>query len=46
MVKQAVGREPVWPECMPGTHGIADGQPATPPEEQGGADTQQVGARA
>ena len=47
MVKQAIGREPVWPECMPGTHGIADGQPASPPEEKGkGAEKEDVGARA
>lgn len=46
MVKLAMDREPIWPECMPGTHGIADGQPASPESEQGGADTDDVGARA
>jgi alkylation response protein AidB-like acyl-CoA dehydrogenase len=46
MVKLAMDREPVWPECMPGTHGIADGQPVSPEQEQGGADTEDVGARA
>src|SRR3954469_9075832 len=35
VLEQASGRDPVWPECMPGTHGIADGPPASPPEEQG-----------
>jgi hypothetical protein len=47
MLKQATNREPVWPECMPGTHGIADGQPVSPESEQGkGAETEDVGARA
>ncbi|HSP38549.1 MAG TPA: acyl-CoA dehydrogenase family protein [Frankiaceae bacterium] len=47
MLKQAMNREPVWPECMPGTHGIADGQPVSPEEEQGkGAEPKDVGARA
>jgi alkylation response protein AidB-like acyl-CoA dehydrogenase len=47
MVKEASRREPVWPECMPGTHGIADGQPVSPAEEQGKeAEQQDVGVRA
>jgi alkylation response protein AidB-like acyl-CoA dehydrogenase len=47
LLKEATNREPVWPECMPGTHGIADGQPASPAEEQGkGAEQKDVGARA
>ena len=47
MLTQATDREPVWPECMPGTHGIADGQPASPEEEKGkGAESEDVGARA
>src|SRR3954451_12454809 len=35
MAKEATNREPVWPECMPGTHGIADGQPASPEDVKG-----------
>lgn len=46
LVKQAAVREPVWQECMPGSHGIADGQPASPPETQGRtAASEAVGAR-
>src|SRR3954465_11546890 len=30
MLKQASNREPVWPECMPGSHGIASGQVLSP----------------
>ena len=40
LAKQAAGREPMWPECMPGAEGIAEGQGA---EEQKEAP---VGARA
>ncbi len=46
LVKEASSREPVWPECMPGTHGIADGTPASPDDEKGQADKSDVGARA
>jgi hypothetical protein len=28
MAKQAAGREPMWPECMPGAEGLAKGQGA------------------
>src|SRR4051794_1770811 len=34
MVKQAGGREPVWPESMPGADGIESGESAPSPEEQ------------
>jgi hypothetical protein len=34
ILKEAGAREPVWPECMPGSHGIADGHPVSPPEEK------------
>jgi alkylation response protein AidB-like acyl-CoA dehydrogenase len=47
MAKEATNREPVWPECMPGTHGVADGQPASPEGEQGkSAEQKDVGAHA
>jgi len=26
MLKAAQGRDPIWPEHMPGTHGIASGE--------------------
>jgi hypothetical protein len=28
MAKQAADREPMWPECMPGAEGLAEGQGA------------------
>ena len=31
MVRQAEGRDPIWPEHMPGTHGIASGERASEP---------------
>jgi hypothetical protein len=50
MLKQASNREPVWPECMPGTHGIASGQSLSPEHKKGTAeapaDDTGVGAKA
>ena len=40
MAKQAADREPMWPECMPGSEGLARGQGAEEPREE------PVGARA
>src|SRR3954468_10902952 len=40
MAKQAADREPMWPECMPGSEGLARGQGAEEPREA------PVGARA
>jgi hypothetical protein len=34
MMKQAEAREPVWPEMMPGSEGVASGEPAPDPSEQ------------
>ena len=28
LAKQAAEREPMWPECMPGAEGLAEGQGA------------------
>jgi alkylation response protein AidB-like acyl-CoA dehydrogenase len=40
LAKQAAGREPMWPECMPGAEGLARGQGAEKEEDA------PVGARA
>src|SRR4051795_8560176 len=37
MAKQAAGREPMWPECMPGAEGLAAGQGAEGQAEEVGA---------
>ena len=42
MLKQASERDPIWPESMPGAHGIASGEAAPSPEEQ----REQAGATA
>ena len=46
MVKQAQGREPVWPEAMPGAPGVASGEDAPSPEEQESETQEKVGAAA
>jgi alkylation response protein AidB-like acyl-CoA dehydrogenase len=47
MLKEAAKREPVWPECMPGSHGIADGHPVSPDDQKGRSPQKEdVGARA
>jgi len=35
MAMQAAGREPVWPECMPGAPGVDSGQGAPAPQDDG-----------
>jgi alkylation response protein AidB-like acyl-CoA dehydrogenase len=37
MAKQAADREPMWPECMPGAEGLAEGQGARGQAEEVGA---------
>ena len=37
MAKQAADREPMWPECMPGAEGLAEGQGAHGRAEEVGA---------
>jgi alkylation response protein AidB-like acyl-CoA dehydrogenase len=37
MAKQAADREPMWPECMPGAEGLAEGQGAEGQAEEVGA---------
>lgn len=34
MQRQAMARDPIWPESMPGAEGIADGQSAPSRAEQ------------
>jgi hypothetical protein len=34
MMRQAVGRDPVWPECMPGAPGVESGEGAPAPQDQ------------
>jgi alkylation response protein AidB-like acyl-CoA dehydrogenase len=34
MLEQAKGRDPIWPESVPGAEGIASGEQAPSPEEQ------------
>ena len=34
MMKQAGGRDPIWPEVMPGAEGVASGKGAASPQEQ------------
>jgi alkylation response protein AidB-like acyl-CoA dehydrogenase len=45
LAQEAAGREPVWPECMPGAEGVEAGQGAPGPGA-GPADERQVGAMA
>src|SRR3954452_19645291 len=37
LAKEAAGREPMWPECMPGAHGLAEGQGAEGQAKEVGA---------
>lgn len=46
MLKQASGRDPIWPESMPGAPGVASGESASGPEEQEGAAQEPAGAAA
>ena len=44
MLRQAMERDPVWPECMPGAPGVESGEEVPAPEEQAGAPHAGVGA--
>jgi hypothetical protein len=46
MLEQAKGRDPIWPESMPGAPGVASGESAPGPEEQTGAEQEAAGAAA
>jgi hypothetical protein len=46
MLRQALERDPVWPECMPGAQGVESGENVPGPEEQAGAPHASVGALA
>jgi alkylation response protein AidB-like acyl-CoA dehydrogenase len=46
MLRQALERDPVWPECMPGAQGVESGENVPGPEEQAGAPHGSVGALA
>jgi alkylation response protein AidB-like acyl-CoA dehydrogenase len=46
MLRQALDRDPVWPECMPGAKGVESGEGVPAPEEQAGAPHPTVGALA
>jgi alkylation response protein AidB-like acyl-CoA dehydrogenase len=46
MLRQAMEREPVWPECMPGAPGVESGEGVAGPEEQSDTPHPAVGATA
>ena len=46
MLRQALEREPVWPECMPGAPGVESGDAVPAPEEQPDTPHAGVGALA
>jgi alkylation response protein AidB-like acyl-CoA dehydrogenase len=46
MVGQAAGRDPVWPESMPGAPGVVSGESAPSPEEQATQTQEKAGATA
>jgi alkylation response protein AidB-like acyl-CoA dehydrogenase len=46
MLRQAVDREPIWPECMPGAPGVESGQDVPAPEQQADTPHPTVGALA
>jgi hypothetical protein len=46
MLKQPVGRDPIWPEAMPGAPGVASGQSAPSPVEQPDSPQEKAGAAA
>src|SRR3954470_15860161 len=46
MMRQAVGRDPIWPECMPGAPGVESGADVVAPEEQADTPHPAVGATA
>jgi alkylation response protein AidB-like acyl-CoA dehydrogenase len=46
MLRQALDRDPVWPECMPGAPGVESGEGVPGPAEQTGTPHPTVGASA
>ena len=46
MMRQAVDRDPIWPECMPGAPGVESGADVAGPEEQADTPHPAVGATA
>ena len=46
MLRQAIDREPIWPECMPGAPGVESGQEVPGPEQQADTPHPTVGALA
>jgi alkylation response protein AidB-like acyl-CoA dehydrogenase len=46
MLRQAIDREPIWPECMPGAPGVESGEDVPGPEQQADSPHPSVGALA
>jgi alkylation response protein AidB-like acyl-CoA dehydrogenase len=46
MLRQAMDREPIWPECMPGAPGVESGADVPGPEQQADSPHPAVGALA
>jgi alkylation response protein AidB-like acyl-CoA dehydrogenase len=46
MLRQAIDREPIWPECMPGAPGVESGEDVPGPEQQADSPHPTVGALA
>jgi alkylation response protein AidB-like acyl-CoA dehydrogenase len=46
MLRQAMARDPVWPECMPGAPGVESGEGVAGPEDQSDTPHPAVGATA
>ncbi|MEA2382045.1 MAG: hypothetical protein QOH72_2016 [Solirubrobacteraceae bacterium] len=46
MMAQAIKRDPIWPECMPGAPGVASGEGVAGPDDQAGTPHATVGATA
>jgi alkylation response protein AidB-like acyl-CoA dehydrogenase len=46
MLRQALDREPIWPECMPGAPGVESGEEVPAPEQQADSPHPTVGALA
>jgi len=46
MMRQALERDPIWPECMPGAPGVESGEGVGGPEDGAGSPHPTVGAMA
>jgi alkylation response protein AidB-like acyl-CoA dehydrogenase len=46
MLRQAIDREPIWPECMPGAPGVESGEDVPAPEQQADSPHPTAGALA